>query len=69
MQYGFGVAVQTKSDRILQAIDLLDEINQKAKCVVQMTLTTFDDALCRIIEFKIVYLPHRCSSFGFLQSL
>ncbi|WP_331464217.1 hypothetical protein [Velocimicrobium porci] len=32
------VAVQTKSDRILQDIDLLDEINQKTKCVVQLTL-------------------------------
>ncbi|MCR5594229.1 MAG: radical SAM protein [Lachnospiraceae bacterium] len=50
LQYGFGVAVQTKSDRILRDIDLLDEINQKAKCVVQMTLTTYDDDLCKIIE-------------------
>ena len=49
-KYGFGVAVQTKSDRILRDIDLLDEINQSAKCVVQMTLTTWDEELCRIIE-------------------
>ena len=48
--YGFGVAVQTKSDRILRDIDLLDEINRKTKCVVQLTLTTWDDALCSIIE-------------------
>ena len=49
-QYGFGAAVQTKSDRILRDIDLLDEINRSAKCVVQITLTTYDDALCRIVE-------------------
>ncbi|MBR6095156.1 MAG: radical SAM protein [Lachnospiraceae bacterium] len=49
-QYGFGVAIQTKSDRILRDIDLLDEINKSAKCVVQMTLTTYDDNLCKIIE-------------------
>ncbi len=49
-KYGFGAAIQTKSDRILRDIDLLDEINQKAKCVVQMTLTTYDDRLCGIIE-------------------
>ena len=55
-RHGFGVAVQTKSDRILQDIDLLDEINQKAKCVVQMTLTTYDDELCSIIE------PHVCNT-------
>ena len=47
---GFGVAVQTKSDRILRDIDLLDEINRSAKCVVQMTLTTYDDELCSILE-------------------
>ena len=39
-EYGFGVAIQTKSDRILRDLDLLTSINHKAKCVVQMTLTT-----------------------------
>ena len=37
LKYGFGAAVQTKSDLILRDIDLLDEINRKSKCVVQMT--------------------------------
>ncbi len=50
LENGFGVAIQTKSDRILRDIDLLSEINRKAKCVVQMTLTTYDDDLCRILE-------------------
>ncbi len=50
LQYEFGAAIQTKSDMILRDIDLLEEINRKAKCVVQMTLTTYDDDLCRIIE-------------------
>lgn len=49
-RYGFGVAIQTKSTRILRDLDLLTSINQKARCVVQMTLTTFDDSLCSIIE-------------------
>lgn len=49
-KYGFGLSIQTKSDRILRDIDILDSINQKAKCVVSITLTTFDDNLCRIIE-------------------
>lgn len=48
--YGFGAAVQTKSDRILDDIDLLDKINRKTKCVVQMTLTTYDDDLCAVLE-------------------
>lgn len=50
LKYGFGAAVQTKSDRIMRDIGLLSEINKAAKTVVQMTLTTCDDDLCRIIE-------------------
>lgn len=48
--YGFGLAIQTKSARILRDLDLLKKINEKTKCVVQMTLTTFDEALCKVIE-------------------
>ncbi|MDE6945485.1 MAG: radical SAM protein [Lachnospiraceae bacterium] len=54
--YGFGAAILTKSDRILQDLDLLVSINRKAKCVVQMTLTTYDEELCRIVE------PHVCTT-------
>ena len=50
LRRGFGAAIQTKSDRILRDLDLLEEINRNAKCVVQMTLTTWDPPLCRIIE-------------------
>ena len=48
--YNFGVAPQTKSDLILRDLDLLSSINRKAKAVVQMTLTTADDELCKKIE-------------------
>lgn len=48
--HGFGLAIQTKSDRILRDLDLISKINQRSKAVVQMTLTTHDDALCRILE-------------------
>ena len=58
-RYGFGVAIQTKSDRILRDIDLLDEINRSAKCVVQMTLTTFDDDLCSILEPNVCHTRRR----------
>ena len=49
-QYGFGLAIQTKSTRILRDLDLLKAINDHSKCVVQMTLTTYDEILCRIVE-------------------
>ncbi len=55
-KYGFGAAILTKSDLIMDDIDLLDEINRKARCVVQMTLTTYDDKLCSILE------PHVCNT-------
>jgi DNA repair photolyase len=58
-KYGFGVAIQTKSDRVLQDIDLLDEINRSAKCVVQITLTTYDDYLCSILEPNVCNTKRR----------
>lgn len=67
LKNGFGVAVQTKSDRILQDIDLLDEINRSAKCVVQVTLTTYDDALCRIVEPKVCNTKRRIEVLEAMQ--
>lgn len=49
-EYGFGFTIITKSARILRDIDLLSKINQKTKCVVQMTLTTYDETLCSVLE-------------------
>ena len=49
-QYGFGFTLITKSDRVLRDLDLLKTINDKTKCVVQMTLTTYDENLCKKIE-------------------
>lgn len=54
--YEYGLAIQTKSDRILRDLDLLQSINEKSKCVVEMTLTTYDEALCKILE------PHVCTT-------
>lgn len=55
---GFGIAVQTKSDLILRDISIIEEINAKSKAVVQMTLTTADKNLCRVIE------PAVCTTDG-----
>lgn len=49
-RYGFGFTLITKSARVLRDLDLLKSINEKTKCVVQMTLTTYDEALCRKLE-------------------
>ncbi|MBO4404455.1 MAG: radical SAM protein [Treponema sp.] len=49
-RHNFGASVITKSDLVLRDIELLERINRKTKAVVQMTLTTSDEDLCRIIE-------------------
>ena len=66
-KYGFGAAIQTKSDRILQDIDLLDEINRLAKCVVQITLTTYDDKLCSLIEPNVCNTRRRIEVLEMMQ--
>ena len=49
-KYGFGLTIQTKSSAVLNDIDLLTSINRKANCIVAITITTFDEKLCKIIE-------------------
>lgn len=56
---GFGATVQTKSDRILRDIDLIEEINRETKFVTQMTLTTYDDRLCSILEPNVCNTKRR----------
>ena len=52
-KYGFGFTLITKSSLVLRDLDLLKAINEKTKCVVQMTMTTYDEELCRKIEPKV----------------
>lgn len=49
-RYGFGFTCITKSDLVLKDLDLLKRINEKSKVVIQMTLTTADDELCKVLE-------------------
>jgi DNA repair photolyase len=67
-RYGFGVTVLTKSDRILRDIDILKAINKKARCVVQMTLTTYDDGLCKKIEPNVSVTSERVRVLGEMRS-
>lgn len=66
-RHGFGVAVQTKSDRILSDLDLLCSINKRAKCVVEMTLTTYDEDLCKIIEPAVCTTKRRYETLKIMQ--
>ena len=66
-RYGFGLAIQTKSDRILRDLPLLKSIHQKSRCVVQMTLTTADDDLCRFIEPNVCPTSRRAEVLNILR--
>lgn len=61
-KYGFGIAIQTKSADILRDLDLLKAINDKTKAVVQMTLTTHNDNLCRILEPNVCPTSERVAA-------
>lgn len=67
-EYGFGLAIQTKSELILRDLDLLKRINQKTKCVVQMTLTTYDENLCKIIEPNVCTTKRRAEVLNILRN-
>ena len=58
-RYGFGFTVITKSPLILRDLELLQAVNKKAKCVVQMTLTTYNDKLCKILEPNVAVTSER----------
>lgn len=58
-KYGFGLAIHTKSKHILRDLDLLKSINQKSKCVVEMTLTTYDETLCKVVEPHVATTKER----------
>ena len=67
-RHGCGISILTKSDLVLRDLDILARINRRSKAVVQMTLTTMDENLCRLIEpavcttQKRIEVLHRCQA-------
>lgn len=66
-KYGFGLAIQTKSDLILRDLDLLKSINNRSKCVVQMTLTTYDEDICKLVEPNVCTTKRRAEVLNILR--
>lgn len=66
-KYGFGVTLITKSANVLRDLDLFKEINSKAKCVIQMTLTTYDEKLCKKIEPNVSTTKERVEVLKILR--
>lgn len=66
-KHGFGATLITKSDLVLRDLELLKKINYNAKCVIQMTLTTADDELCRIVEPNVCVTSKRVEALKTLN--
>lgn len=66
-QYGYGFTLITKSDKVLRDLELIKRINERTKCVVQMTLTTFDETLCRILEPGVCTTKRRAEVLKILR--
>lgn len=66
-KYGFGVSIITKSKRILRDLDILKKINKKTKCVVQMSLTTYSEELCKKIEPNVSTTKERFDTLKILN--
>ena len=57
----------TKSALVLRDLDLLKKINGSTKAVVQMTLTTFDEGLCRKLEPNVSTTRERFEALKILR--
>lgn len=67
IKYGFGFTLITKSQRVLRDLDLLQVIQKNTKAVVQMTLTTYDEELCKKIEPHISTTKERFEALKVLH--
>lgn len=66
-RYGFGFTLITKSTQVLRDLDILKRINEKTKCVVQMTLTTYNEQLCRELEPNVSTTKERYEALKILH--
>lgn len=57
--HGFGATVLTKSDLVLRDLDVIRRIHSSTRFVLQMTLTTWDETLCRLIEPNVASTRER----------
>lgn len=64
---GFGVTLITKSSRVLRDLDILKPIQTHSKCVIQMTLTTYDEELCKKLEPNVSTTKERFETLLTLQ--
>nr|WP_205911117.1 radical SAM protein [Clostridium sporogenes] len=57
--FNFGIAIATKSDLVLRDIDILKKIKSHSPTLIKITITTFDDGLCKRIEPNVCVTSKR----------
>jgi DNA repair photolyase len=67
-QYRFGVAIATKSNLITRDIDILEEIKSHSPVLAKITVTTYDDELCKRIEPNVCPASKRFEAIDKLSS-
>lgn len=67
LKYQMGIHLQTKSTLLLRDLDLLKEINFYSKVVISVTLTTYDERLCKIIEPNVSTTKERFAMLKILN--
>jgi DNA repair photolyase len=65
---GFGVSIITKSDLIIRDIDILKKIKNHSPVLVKITITTYDDELCKKIEPNVVTSSKRFAAIKELSN-
>lgn len=66
-KHRFGLSFQTKSTRFLKDLDILEKIHKDTRLVVQMTLTTCDDVLSKILEPGVETTSERVNALKILK--
>ncbi|MGL4774279.1 MAG: radical SAM protein [Clostridium sp.] len=65
---GFGVSIITKSPLIRRDIDILKRISTHSPVLCKITITTFDDELCKKIEQNVATSSERFEAMRALSS-
>lgn len=66
-RYGFGVALDTKSDLVTRDIDRLVAISKQHPCIVKVTITAASDALSKKLEPNVCTSSHRFAAIASLR--
>jgi DNA repair photolyase len=58
-EYRFGISLTTKSDLVVRDIDILKKIQVHSPTIVKITITTYEDDLCKKIEKNVCPTSNR----------